>query len=231
MIIIMGDIHGQFKLVNHVIETLPLDSIILQVGDFGWWPRFHNKIRLSSDGRQIAWDQYSLNTKGIKLFWCDGNHEDFEHLETIKTNEVMKNVFYMKRGSILQLPDGRKVLFMGGGNSIDMRYRIQGLTWFPQENISHKDIRNLPDEKIDIIISHTAPLEFNIGRRYEDDPNRRVLSHLLERYQPRLWYFGHFHFYQRGIYKNCRWTALADTYSDEKWYEKLAEDRGIDTLI
>ena len=231
MIIIMGDIHGQFGLVNHVIDTLPKDSIILQVGDFGWWPRFHNKIRTSSDGRMIDWNQYSLNTKGIPLYWCDGNHEDFEDLEHREFNDVMKNVYWMKRGSVLQLPDNRKVLFMGGARSIDMAYRVQGLTWFPQEMISYKEIENLPDEKIDIIISHTAPLEFYIGSRYEDDPNRKVLSYLLEKYQPKIWAFGHFHNYKKGFAKGCHWTMLADTYSDEIWYEKLSNGHSIDKLV
>jgi hypothetical protein len=223
MIIVMGDIHGRFEKVNTVVKSLPQDTTILQVGDFGWWPRFHNSIRISADGRKIPWNQYSLNTNGIKLYWCEGNHEDFESLPNLTSNEVMPNVFYQKRGSILQLPDKRKVLFMGGAESIDMRHRVQGRDWFPEEMISYRDIDNLPDEKIDIIISHTAPLEFCLGLRYEDDPNRKVLSYLLEKYQPKRWYFGHFHFHKKGFDNGCHWTSLADTYSQEVWHEKLPE--------
>ena len=46
---------------------------------------------------------------------------------------------------LLGLPDGRIVLFMGGADSIDKKYRKIGFDWFPEELITQKDIYELPD--------------------------------------------------------------------------------------
>jgi len=73
----------------------------------------------------------------------------------------------MKRGSVLKLPDKRNILFIGGALSIDKKQRTIGYDWFPQETISQKNIFELPDEKIDIVISHTAPKYFHPDDYYK----------------------------------------------------------------
>ena len=133
-IIVAGDFHGHFGPVNTMIAKQN-PSMILQCGDFGWWPRVHGKQFQSGSGKYIPWDQYSLKNKDTKIFWCPGNHEDWESLNGIDSdnNEVMKNVYYMERGTILELLDHRKCLFIGGGLSIDRKSRIErspAFGWF-----------------------------------------------------------------------------------------------------
>ncbi|MBU1249423.1 MAG: hypothetical protein KKB70_12035, partial [Proteobacteria bacterium] len=41
------------------------------------------------------------------------------------------------------------------------------------------------------------------------DPSSRVLDLVLERYRPKLWYFGHYHRFRQGEAEGCRWTCLA----------------------
>ena len=154
MIAVCGDFHAEFGKVNQFINSMPLISTILQCGDFGYWPRFYN---FNQGNKKL------IKNKNVKIYWCDGNHEDFDSIKKIENNEILPNIFYMKRGSILTLEDGRKVLFIGGAYSIDKDARIPGDTWFPEEEITQKDIYDLPDEKIDIVISHTAPTEFNLS--------------------------------------------------------------------
>jgi Icc-related predicted phosphoesterase len=191
-------------------------TTILQCGDFGFWPKFFNFN-----------NPKLIKNKNVKIYWCDGNHEDFDSIKQIENIEIFPNIFYMERGSILRLKDGRKVLFIGGALSIDKHLRTPGRDWFPEELISQKDICVLPDEKIDIVISHTAPKEFILNDYHEDyvkDPTRDALSYVLNKYHPKLWYFGHMHTYKQSIYNGCKWTCLSDIGGSERWWIPLDEE-------
>jgi len=103
---------------------------------------------------------------------------------------------------------------MGGAHSFDWKLRTPGFDWFPElELVTESDLENLPDKKIDIVISHTAPEEFYMSFPPKEDPSRESLSYILKRYKPKLWFFGHFHIYDTGFDLGCRWTALADIES------------------
>ena len=249
-IIVAGDTHGQWSALNKVISKKN-PEIILQCGDFGWWPNLHNtrsiyagyeEVDGSIEGdawartvgtrRRKKWDQFGIKAGDTKVYWCDGNHEDHWDLRDERNYmkapcQLMPNVYYMKRGSVLELPDGRNVMFMGGADSIDKQYRTSGSDWFPEEVITQKDIEDLPDIKIDIVISHTCPLEFHHTillkkapywgwQKKIKDPSAHALSYILNRYKPSLWYFGHFHVHATG------------THFDTKWYclDKLPESNG-----
>lgn len=222
-VIVCGDIHGKWGPLNKLINK-KRPSIILQCGDFGYWEKFHNtKIIKTTNGQ--PWNQYGIKPGNTKIYFCDGNHEDFDGLkERIKNNnlEIQQNVFYMPRKSVLTLPDGRNVLFMGGAASIDKHLRTIGYDWFPEETISYKDITDLPNIHIDIIISHTAPVEFEIQGLIDiNDPSRKALSVLLNHYKPSLWYFGHYHKETNGYTSECRWYGLAMPLIHSKWWTWL----------
>lgn len=211
MIYVMGDFHAHYWPVQELLKkSKSYVEMILQCGDFGYFPNFYNVPK--------------LQTYGIPLYFCDGNHEDFRELKKLENNEVYENIFYQKRGSVLTLPDGRNVLFFGGARSIDKDLRTPGIDWFPDEEITQRDIIDLPiNVEIDVVISHTCPIEFDLGideSRFPD-PSRLALSVILEEFKPRFWYFGHFHKYARGIFNHCQWTALDMTSSHNPWCVEL----------
>jgi Icc-related predicted phosphoesterase len=223
MIIIAGDIHGEFWALNNLINKHSEITMIIQCGDFGWWPRCTFDF---IDKRE----NYKLKNHDVTIFWCDGNHEDFEDLNKYKTKtEVLPNIFYMPRGTVMELPDKRKILFIGGGLSIDKHLRIprsENFGWFEEETITQRDIENLPDENIDIIISHTAPEYFTLNDWYKDgrypvDPSRKALDYVFDKYHPSLWFFGHMHKYQKGVFKRCKWTGLSSVGFSGRWWDKL----------
>lgn len=223
-ILVCGDVHGEFSLFNRFLNT-ERPNIVLQCGDFGYWPKFFNTTYLNMYGRRQLW-QAEIKNKNTKIFWCDGNHEDHESLKNRKTEELWPGVYYMERGSVLVLPDGRKVLFIGGAYSIDKEYRTAGYDWFPDETITQRDIEELPDDKIDVVISHTAPIEFDVKDPRKEfrtipDPSRDALSFVYNKYKPKRWFFGHFHFHTNGRHNDCYWTALSNIGSDQRWYTKF----------
>jgi predicted phosphodiesterase len=220
-ILVLGDIHGDFGTMNQLISKKN-PEIILQTGDFGFFPHL-NIFRADSFGNNIRVEKKVPKVNNAKLYWACGNHEDHWELKNLTSNEIWPNVFYMKRGSILTLPDGRNVLFMGGANSIDKNSRTLGIDWFPEENLTYADVESVPkDSKIDIVISHTCPNEFDIGC-YDVDSNRYALSYILDTFRPSLWYFGHWHIYKTGFTRNCRWRTLNHSFSCDKWWDWLIE--------
>jgi Icc-related predicted phosphoesterase len=215
-IMVLGDVHREFGALNTLVNK-KRPEIILQCGDFGFWP---NITRHDERGDVIVPKKPVMND--AKLYWADGNHEDHRSLRSLSTNEIWPNVYYMKRGSTMTLPDGRTVLFVGGARSIDKAMRTMGFDWFPEEEISEMDLALLPDTKVDIVISHTCPREFAVmgNDMRADDSSRMVLSYVLARYQPSLWYFGHFHYYRTGVTRGCRWVGLSMT-GCTGWWEWL----------
>jgi Icc-related predicted phosphoesterase len=219
-ILVLGDVHGRFESLNRLINEKKPD-IILQVGDFGYWPA---KINFKK-----------INNEKCKIYWCDGNHENHHKLMKIvdavgerKPIEIINDVYYCPRGSILTLPDNRKVLFIGGAMSVDKILRTEGYNWFPEEEISEDDIKSLPDNvNIDIVISHTTPFKFidKTNKRWSKiaglDVSCKKLDKVYDIYKPGLWYSGHWHIYKKGHYNGCEWTILNRESAEKGWWEWL----------
>ena len=210
-ILIVGDIHAQVPDLNQLINRKKPELVIC-CGDFGYWPHF-------------GCDLTDIKLQGTeKILWCDGNHEDFWSLDKRESDEIVPGVVYMPRGSTYTLPDGRTIMFMGGALSIDQDMRIFGKDWFPEETITQKDMRNLPDKKIDIFITHTCPTSlvdrlklFYIDKNTE--PSNAALDKLWEIYKPEQWYFGHWHQYQEGLYNDItKWYCLSAAGYGDKWW-------------
>jgi len=233
---VCGDFHGDWSRVNTFINKKK-PSTILQLGDFGYWPKFSGTTALGKtivdrDGlptkQRTLWFQDGIKTNGTKIHFVDGNHEDHWSLNDLNGPMVSKDVFYMKRGSVWTLPDGRNILCMGGARSIDQQYRTESVDWFREETISYNDIADIPDipdVPIDIVLSHTCPTEFlpfilpNDYRKL-NDPCYEALSHILNRFNPKLWYFAHFHHYKTGFTKGCKWIAL-NIIDETGWFTKI----------
>ena len=215
-IMIVGDVHNNFGMLNNLINHKKPD-LVLACGDFGYWEPFVNKWAQSFS---------IIKPQGSKILWCDGNHEHFWDLAQRKSDEIVSNVIYMPRGSTYTLPDGRTILFMGGALSTDKEFRTIGQTWFPEETITQKDLHNLPDIKIDIIISHTCPKELlpemlKINSFKTNDPSNEALSQLWEIYKPKWWFYGHWHEYVEIFMEPTNFICLGDTGFGSKWWKWL----------
>lgn len=224
---ITGDVHNEFARLNDLINKKKPESIVC-CGDFGYWPK-----QVSSGATQPV---SNVKLQGAEwLRWCDGNHEDFWSLKLRESDEIEPGIFYMPRGSIYTLPDGRVMMFMGGGRSVDKMYRRLGVDWFPEEEITQSDLNDLPDVNVDIFITHTCPVELvkPLAKRYsmmggmdkDEEPSNYALTTLWEDYQPDLWFFGHWH--QYGEYKvgKTQCYALSAPGFGDRWWMWLPEKR------
>ena len=210
-VLVVGDVHGEFGYLNALISRKKPDVVIC-CGDFGYWPKF-NEYRLSK-----------IRHQGAKILFCDGNHEDHWALRDRDSDELAPGIFYMPRGSIYTLEDGRRVMFFGGADSIDKSLRTVGVDWFPEETITQRDMMSLPDTKVDIFITHTCPEEIvpALKSNYPDkglEPSNVALTELWKIYVPELWFFGHWHQFANGDINNyTKWFCLSAAGFGDRWW-------------
>lgn len=245
IIYIIGDVHGDLGKLNIFIDSKirksPIFSeisedciregnefeiMIFQVGDFGYYWPFADSKGLINNRMDFLPDGY------VKIYWCGGNHDDWDVIDNLFIEngdsivEMDKEIYCCDFGATLNLADGKTVLFAGGAESIDKMWRISEMSqgankiWWEQEGISEQDLEKLRDvTKADIVVSHTAPMCFNLNRwlannayknEVKDNTSREKLDIIFDRYKPKKWYFGHFHERMGGRYKGCYWLGLAD---------------------
>ena len=266
LIYIVGDLHGDWDKFNSFLSILltrfrqarrvrdlarefaRLEIIVLQVGDFGYWPHkdkgrsFRRSIRSlwHQDGIRNAMP--GIRDDRIKIYWCDGNHENHDALDALERAapadnpeerfiEIMPCVYFAPFGSVLRLHDGTTVLFCGGAESTDKEFRVPGDSWWPQEAIDEHDMARLPPPgslTVDWVISHTCPSYFRVSTIYGNpaknfDPSKRFLNSVFDIYRPKRWWFGHYHDYQQGMYQGCAWTAMDRCGNPRggKWVEEV----------
>lgn len=156
MITVIGDVHAKFGRLHNILEHIPSHHTVIQVGDFGIWPHY----------REVLENGFSR-----PLYFIDGNHEYFPHLTELSAiTELYPNLFYVPRGTYIEL-DGRKVLFLGGAESIDKEYRREYIDWFREESISYADTAKIDFSwEVDLMITHTPPYRTIYEIRGSDTP-------------------------------------------------------------
>lgn len=249
IIYILGDVHGEFDKLNDFIsdrirnfyilreialeykkKNEPFDILIFQVGDFGYfWPGVDNRGKIYNDVDFLPRGR-------TRIYWCGGNHEDWDRIDALFSGksdklpgaEIDQGIFYCRFGSTLHLADGKTVLFAGGAESPDRMERLKRMKlgkpkgWWKQEGISDADMARLAyAQKADIVISHTAPDKFGLTRwiggnsfatkeRQIDNASRIKLNEVFDKFKPEQWFFGHFHMRMEGKLGNCTWMGLAE---------------------
>lgn len=218
MIYVTGDTHGcPERLSENNIRNInkkynidfPVpgsgDTLII-AGDFGCvW---------NKSGKAEYWLDW-LAEKPYTTVFCDGNHEDFNLLYSYPVklwngglvHEIRPNIFHLMRGEIFTIEDKTFFIF-GGAESVDRKYRTEGISWWKEEVCSADEIINAKHnlEKVnytvDYVITHTSPKRFlyNRGKFIFDKPiffTTCPVMEFLSEIEPKMnytkWFFGHFH--------------------------------------
>jgi len=80
-VIVAGDIHGDWGYFNSLINRKK-PEIILQCGDFGWWPQIKERRN------KQPWSHLDVKPQGSKIYFCDGNHEDHHSLRACLPEKI-----------------------------------------------------------------------------------------------------------------------------------------------
>jgi len=215
-VIVLGDIHGDFETLNAINKYFQPD-ICISTGDFGYFPSVHGFESVKNIRTLFK------NDREVKIYFIDGNHDNHDELSYISAKgnfvgvEIAKNIFYQPRGSVLELLDGRKLLLIGGAKSVDHKARSEGYSWWKDEVLLKSDLPEMLP-KVDIVISHTAPLLFDLSATLSlenppawwdlsQDPSELVLDDVLNKVQPKLWICSHWHNYKEATYVGKDFTT------------------------
>jgi predicted phosphodiesterase len=188
---VAGDTHGDIAWVGH-LSTIAADagaSTVLQVGDFGYWPRMttaghhaphHHELlgRIASDCKAYGIDEWIV---------IDGNHDDHSELSMLANGgaddeglvRLGERVRYSPRGNRFML-GGARVGTLGGAVSLDAWAEYEGLCsfgdrgyrkdwdWFPTlEAPTLADVDHLIEGgHLDLLLTHEAPRHVDMSPYY-----------------------------------------------------------------
>lgn len=200
-IYLIGDTHGSFVNIERLNNTS--DSIIIVLGDFGFiW----DKNRMYNELYKL---QKTMADRNNILLFVDGNHENFELLDTFpvidkfggKVRRIKDNIFHLMRGEVFNI-ENKSFFVMGGANSIDKEWRLNRVSWWAEEDITARDIENGLDnlEKVnntvDYVLTHTCPQDVKLRLGFKtlyDSRNEIILQKFENLIIFKHWYFGHMH--------------------------------------
>jgi Icc-related predicted phosphoesterase len=214
-----GDLHANSTALQWVYETAVANNAdaIVQVGDFGFWPRHKQGQRFLAEASNLA-------TTIIPLHFIDGNHEDHAELKGLG-GEIMPGLHYHPRGTITTLGPTRFFWF-GGAHSIDRHYRELGKSWFLNEHHTDDELAKATQlldvvGPVDVTVTHDAPfgpLLQGIGNLndFGTSPEDQLAAHrvrteidgLIARSGARLAVHGHWHSFAITLYKNRKIVSL-----------------------
>jgi hypothetical protein len=188
MITIIGDVHGKTHIYQKRLRQHYQGRRTIQIGDMG-----------------IGFKDVGLHEMEQNHKWFRGNHDNPE--------KCRQHPNYL--GDYGYLPEDR-LFWLAGAWSIDRAARITGISWWPDEELSIKELGealNLYEQvKPEFVISHEAPQEaakYLIGTQARipgSDANyffakfgcvetrtSTALQAMLDIHQPKEWVFGHYH--------------------------------------
>lgn len=210
MIYLTGDTHGRFERIGAFCDKMQTgrDDILIILGDAG--------INFHASALDILRKEY-LAKLPITLLCIHGNHERRPeslpyyderewHGGMVYTEAKYPNILFAKDGEVYDL-NGKKAIAIGGAYSIDKAWRIEGQSWWPDEQPSEATKARVEntlerlDWKVDIVLSHTTPLKYEpvevflpgIDQSKVDKSTEDWLGSIEEQLEYEKWYCGHYH--------------------------------------
>lgn len=207
-IFITGDTHGDLEINKLGAKQFPIgvslskDDYVIICGDFGLiWDNG------KTDNYWLEW----LSVKPFTILFIDGNHENFDLLESYpvkewnggKVHQIKDNIFHLMRGQIFTI-NNKTFFTMGGATSIDKDRRKKGISWWPQEVPSilelDEGLLNLEahDQTVDYILTHCLPDTVNNILFKQISVPKDILTNYLDNMIAKEvnfknWFCGHYH--------------------------------------
>ena len=167
MVFITGDTHGDMVEFTQRMRPFRLseEDVLIITGDFGFDWDNHTTMQ---------WKKFD---HPYTVLFCDGNHENFDVLNTLKTEERFgntvgrfdSNTFRLLSGHMYDIQGFRTFVF-GGAASIDKAWRVDpayvamyGKLWWKEEIPSFETLElakqtlEAHNWKFDLFLSHTCP--------------------------------------------------------------------------
>ena len=232
---VTGDVHADLTIDNlkqfrneceNGIYHLTKDDYVIVCGDFGLlWSNpytleYYHEVGtcIESNPDDLNWNWEELNLLDWyeacpwTTLWVDGNHENFDRLDTYpvsnwhggRVHEISPSIIHLMRGEIYDI-DGYKIFTFGGAQSTDRgtythtEWQDIHRCWWPQEIPSEKERawahKNLEanGNKVDFIITHDCPMGIKCGNGYRISEVSSFLETIRQSVDFTHWFCGHMH--------------------------------------
>jgi predicted phosphodiesterase len=191
--IFIGDIHGSFNYYQNLVKNVTHTPTI-QVGDFGMgFPGMTDPPKVDGDH-----------------WFIRGNHDS--------PDVCRKHPNYL--GDYGYKPEWG-VFYVSGADSIDKHMRIEGVSWWRDEELDYGTFINnvIPlyeETKPRIVVTHTCPMgvrnevlpAWDNGHGHRPSVTERALQAMFDIHQPDLWVFGHWHIYKEFRAMGTRFVCV-----------------------
>lgn len=184
---VIGDVHGLYQ---NYLDLIANRRHSVQVGDFG----FDYKVL------------EGLDPNNHKII--GGNHDNYDAIVNCPN-------YLGDYGTAVV--GGVKFFFVRGENSIDAHLRIEGSTWWRNEELTMEQgyaaVEAYSQAKPDIVISHGCPagvISSFITNSLKATPSRtsQILDAMWSAHRPSWWIFGHHHNTKKIMVENCEFKCL-----------------------
>lgn len=232
MIYICGDTHGSLDIKKLNSKNFPEQKVLTKndyviiCGDFG--------LVWNNNGEDYWWRKW-LDERNFTTLFIDGNHENFDLLDSFPkiekfggaVHQISDSIFHLCRGQVFEI-DELKFFAMGGADSVDKGTRTPFIDWWPQEMPSYIDYENAlynleqNNWKVDYVITHCAPSTIHqaINSNYKPNVLNIFFDQLIYELSFKEWFFGHYHkdFKVRLDFKgfNCVYNNIIPIKEGEK---------------
>lgn len=198
-ITIIGDVHGKTQQYQKMLRQVYTGQRTIQIGDMG-----------------IGFKGVGLHEMPQNHKWFRGNHDN--------PAKCRANKNYL--GDFGYLPED-KLFWLAGAFSIDKDWRIPGVSWWEDEELSYEELASailLYDQvRPDYVLSHEAPAR--VGRSMLDglmgpyfsakteccmSRTAEALQQMFEIHQPKEWVFGHYHVDKSFEINGTLFTCVAE---------------------
>jgi hypothetical protein len=186
----IGDCHGKFADLKKICDSLSPRKCI-QLGDMGFGFGLDEQFHACKN-----------------LFFLRGNHDNPEVCR--RYPNYLGDYGYL---------DEEGVFFVSGAFSIDQAYRVEGVSWWRDEELSEPQWRRAMDLYMDkrpsIVATHDCPHDaypFVVSAHVADQRNRTssALSRMFQIYMPKLWVFAHHHQFKTFAIDRTQFVALGE---------------------
>ena len=224
-----GDIHGKYR---EFIWTLYVkrkihDSSIIILGDFG--------IGFTKDfSIEYKKSEPKLEENNLMIYVLRGNHDDPSYFKD--SSNDFPRLKFLHDHEVYNICD-RSIYIIGGAHSTDANINPECKSisdrvienserlrkgkmpvWWESECVDKK-YTDLPT-RVDIIASHTAPLNFepvsirtsaiSVSQFEKIIDERKYLTDILSEIRADYWFYGHFHSSYTGTYNQLLYRGLKE---------------------
>ncbi len=181
MTVFIGDVHGKYGAYETIMKH---NKNTIQIGDMGVGFRRYDGWNAGSYYPNPPYDKM---VEGGHRF-IRGNHDN--------PSVCSRHTQWIADGSV----EG-EMMFVGGAYSVDKDFRVEDFSWWPDEELSHKDFELVQEtfkkHKPRIMVTHDCPAEvvpaIHTKSLFGMSRTQHYLQECFAAHQPDIWIFGHHH--------------------------------------